>query len=111
MNDRITSPIMLAQFMNLGMAVMATGDTVISACCNNLLVFQTSIGKSLFLEPRLEKSAAAAATVIVGSVGLHVYEIFFADAGFNNETQIFGDRIPIAFSDDLTRILNRELYF
>jgi hypothetical protein len=63
--------------MDLGVAVMASRDAVIRTRGLDLFVLQPSILKPLFLEPGLKKTAAAA-TIIVGSVGLHLDEIFFA---------------------------------
>jgi hypothetical protein len=56
----------------------------------------------------LQKSAAAAATVIVGPVRRHVDKIFFAHYCFYNKSQIFGHRISKAFADQLAGILNRK---
>ncbi len=42
---RIMTAVMLAQFMNLGMAVMAAGNTVVSACGFNLGIFQSSYSR------------------------------------------------------------------
>jgi hypothetical protein len=103
--------VMLAQFMNLGMAVMAAGNAVVGSGSLNLLIFQSSVFEALILEPRLQESAAPAATVIIGSVGMHVYKIFFADHRFHNESEIFGYRIAIALSDNLAWILNCKFDF
>jgi hypothetical protein len=108
-DDRIVSAIVLAQFMNLGMAVMTPGNTVVCAGCLDLLIFQSAIFQALVLEPGLQETAAAAAAVVIGSVGLHVDEIFFANNGFDHKPKIFGNGIAIALSDNLAGILNREL--
>ncbi len=59
----------------------------------------------------MEESTAAAAAKIVGAVGLHVDEIFFSDNGFHHKPQVVGNGIAIAFSDNLTGILNRKFDF
>ena len=110
-DDRIMSAIMLTQFMNLGMAVMASGNAVIRSRGFNLIIFQLSIFQALFLEPGLQKSAAAAAAVVVRFIGLHVDEIFFTHHGFDHKTKIICNRIAIALSNDLAGILNREFDF
>jgi hypothetical protein len=108
-DDRIVSAVVLAQFVNLGMAVVASGNAVVRAGCLDLLVFQFSILQTLILEPGLQKSAAAAAAVVVRFIGLHIDEIFFTHNGFDHETQIIRNRITKRLSDDLTGILDREL--
>jgi len=65
MDNRIVATIMLAQLVNLGMAVVATGNAIIGACCLDLLIFKFSVFQAFFLHARLQESAAAAATVIV----------------------------------------------
>ena len=111
MDDRVISAIMLAQFMDLGMAVVASCYAVVSPCGFDLGVFYSSIFKTLVFESGLKESAAAAATIIVGPVGLHVHEIFFPYNGFDDKSQVFGNGITIAFSDDLAGVLNREFDF
>jgi hypothetical protein len=103
--------VMLAQLVNLGMAVMAGGDTVIRLGRLNLAVLDLAVLEALLLEPGLQEATAAAAAEIVGAVGLHVDEIFLADHRFYNETQVLGNRITVALADDLAGILNREFDF
>jgi len=110
-HDRVVSAVVLAQFMNLGMAVVTPGNAVVRAGCLDLLVFQFSILQTLILEPGLQKSAAAAAAVVIGSVGLHVDKIFFAHNGSDHKPKVFGNGIAIALSYDLAGILNREFDF
>ncbi len=110
-NHRIITTVMLTEFMNLSVAVMTPGNAVVRAGRLDLLIFQTTIRKALFFEPGLQKAAAAAAAVVVGTVRLHVNEILFPHYGLDYEAQIFGNGIPIAFTNDLTGILNRKLDF
>jgi hypothetical protein len=49
--------------------------------------------QALLLETGLEKTAAAAAAVVVGAVGLHVDEVFFPHDGFDHEAQVLGNGI------------------
>ena len=107
----IITAIVFAQFVDLSMTVMATGNTIIGACRLDLLIFKFSIFQAFFLKARLQESAAAATAVIVGSVGLHVDEIFLADNGFDNKAQIFGYGVSIAFADNLAGILHGKLDF
>jgi hypothetical protein len=39
---------------------------------------------------------------------VHVDKIFFTHHGFDHEAQVFGNRIPVAFTDDLAGILDGE---
>ena len=59
----------------------------------------------------MQKTAATAAAVVVGPVGVHVDKVFFTHDGFDDKTQVFGDWIAIGFANDLTRVLNRKLNF
>jgi hypothetical protein len=79
MHDGVITAIVLAEFMNLGMAIMATGNAVIRTGFFDLFVLQPAESQSLFFHAGLEKSAAAATTVVVGPVGDHIDKIFFAD--------------------------------
>ena len=111
MNHRVVPAIMLAELMNLCVAVMTAGDTIIRAGFLNLVILQFAELQTLLLETGLEETAAAAATIIVRPVGLHINKIFFPDNGLDHEAQIFGNRIPIALAHDLTGVLHRKLNF
>jgi len=56
---------MLAEFMNLGMTVMTPGNAVICFGFLNLPVFQLAILQTFFFITGLEKTAAAAAAIVV----------------------------------------------
>jgi hypothetical protein len=102
---------MLAELMNLSVAVMTAGDTIIRSGSLNLFILQLAEFQALLLETGLEETAAAAATIIVRLVGLHINKIFFPDNGLDHEAQILGNRIPIALADDLTGVLHRKFNF
>jgi hypothetical protein len=99
---------MFAEFMNLGMAVMTARDTIVRAGFLYLFILQTAKFQALLLETGLEKATAPAAAIIIGSVGLHINKIFFSNDRFDNISQIFGNRIPIRLTHDLTGILDRK---
>ena len=65
MNNIVMPAIMMGKLMDLGMTVMASGNAIGGAAGLNLFVFYSAIFQSLILEARLEKSAAAAAAVII----------------------------------------------
>ena len=111
MNDAVMSFVMFAELMNLRMTVMAGGNAVISTGGPDLLIFHLPVSQTFVFEARLKKSATAAATVVVGTVGLHVNEVLFTNNGFHNKTQVVGNGIAIAFSDNLAGILHREFNF
>lgn len=90
------------------MAVMTAGNAIVCTGGFYLVILNFSIGKALFLKSCLEKSAAAAAAIVVGAVGYHIDKIFFPYNGSNNITQVFSNGVSIAFPDDLTGILDRE---
>jgi hypothetical protein len=102
---------MLAEFMNLGMTVMAAGNTVSCPGFLDLLILQPAELQTLLFETGLEKAAAAAAAIIVGLVRLHIDKIFFAHNRFDHKAQIIGYRIPVTLAHDLTGVLNRKFDF
>lgn len=108
MHHVVIAAVVLAQFVDLGVAVMAPGNAVCRAGGLDLVVLAFSVSQAFFLEPGLEKPATAAATVIVGAVGLHINEVFLTHNGFHHKTQVFGNGITIAFPDDLAGVLDRE---
>ena len=110
-HDGIITAIMLTELVNLGMAVVAAGDTVIRSGILNLLILQPAELQTLFFHTGLEKTAAAAATIIVGSVGHHINEIFFADNRFDHKSQVLGNGIAKGLADDLTGILHGKFNF
>ena len=111
MNYAIMSFVMFTELMNLRMTVMAGGNAVISTGGPDLLIFHLPVSQTFVFEARLEKPTAAAATVVVGTVGLHVNEVLFTNNGFHNKTQVVCNGIAIAFSDNLAGILYREFNF
>ncbi len=111
MNHTIAAAVVLAELMNLGMTVMTAGDAIIGAGSLNLNVLQPAEFQALLFVSRLQKTAATAATIIVGAVGLHIDKIFLSYDGFHHKTQIFGDRVAIAFTYNLAGILDRKLDF
>ena len=110
MHDGIITAVMLTELMNLGMAVVAAGDTVIRAGLLDLLILQPAELQPLFFHAGLQKTAAAAATVIVGSVGDHINKIFFADNRFDHVSQVFGNGVAKRLAYDLTGVLDGEFY-
>ena len=106
MHDGIIAAVMLTELMNLGMAIMAAGDTVIRAGFLYLFVLQPAECQTLFFHAGLEKTAAAAAAIIVGPVGDHIDKIFFSDDRFDHESQIIGNGFAKSLAHDLTGILD-----
>jgi len=94
--------------MNLGMAIMAAGDTIVRAGFLYLFVLQPAELETLFFHAGLEETAAAAAAIIVGPVGDHVDKIFFADHRFDHVSQVFGNGIAKRLAHDLTGVLDGE---
>ena len=79
---------MLFQVMDLGMAIMAGSDRVSGACTHYLVEFDFAIVPACVRKPGLEKSAAAAAAVIIGHIGSHVDEVLFADDLFDHIAKV-----------------------
>ncbi len=88
---------------------MARRDAVRCLGGQDLVGLCLAICPSLFLKTRLQIPATAAATKIVGPVGCHIHKVLFADHGFYDIPQIFGNRITQCFSNQLAGILNRKL--
>lgn len=92
-NRVVIASVMLLHIMDLGMAVVARSDAIVGPGAIDLLELSLSVMTARFGETGLQKSAAAAATVIVGAVGGHFDEIFFTDAGFQHKPKILCDGI------------------
>jgi hypothetical protein len=111
MHDGIIAAVMLTELMNLGMAIMAAGNTVSRAGFLYLFILQPAEFQTLIFHAGLEETAAAAAAIIVGPVGGHIYKVFFPDDRFDHIAQIFGDRFPKCLAHDLTGILDGKFNF
>jgi len=83
-NYRISATVMLTQFMYLGMAVVTGRNTIVGTGRLDLLVFEFSILKALFLKAGLEKSPTPSAAIVVGSVRFHVDKVFFTHYRFDH---------------------------
>jgi hypothetical protein len=108
-HHRVVAAVVFAQFVNLGVTVVAACDAVVGAGGLDLIIFEFAILEAFFLETRLEESAPAAAAVIVGAVGNHVDEVLFTHHGFDHEPEILGNGIAVGLADNLAGILYREL--
>ena len=111
MHDGIIAAVMLTELMNLGMAIMAAGDTVIRTGILYLLVLELAEFQTLIFHAGLQKTAPPAATIIVRPVGMHINKIFFPDDRFNHIAKVFGNRIPKSLAHDLTGILYGKFNF
>jgi hypothetical protein len=107
-HDGIIATVMLTELMNLGMAIMAAGNTVIRAGRLYLFVLQPAEFQTLFFLAGLEETAAATATIIVGPVGDHINKVFFSDDRFDHESQVLGNRFAKSLAHDLTGILHSK---
>jgi hypothetical protein len=111
MDNTIASAVMLTEFMNLGVTIVTTGNTIVRPGRLNLNVLQPAEFQALLFVSRLQKTTTAAAAIVVGPVGLHVDKILFPHHGLYHKAQIFGDGISIAFAYNLTGILDRKFNF
>ena len=94
--------------MDLGMAVMAGRDAVLSLGGQNLVGLGLAVSPALLLETGLQVSATAAAAEVIGTVGGHVDKVFFTYHCLDHIPQIFGHRIAKGFTDQLAGILDGE---
>jgi hypothetical protein len=108
MNGMVFAFIVFANIMNLRVAVVARRDALMRFCVYDLIEFQFSVSAPLFRIPRLQESAAAAATIIVRAVGRHINEVFFSYNRFYHKPEVFRHRIAETLTHQLTRILNSK---
>ncbi len=94
----------------LGMTVVTGGYAVIRTDTVNLLKFHFTVVPACFGKPRLQETAPAATTKIVGPVGLHINKILFTNHGRHHKPELFGNRIPQRFSDQLAGVLHGKLH-
>ena len=95
--------------MNLGVAVVARRNAIGCLGGQNLVGLGLAVCPSLLGESGLKKSAATAAAKVIGAVGGHVHKVFFPDHSTHHVSHVFGNRIAKGLSDQLTRVLKREL--
>jgi hypothetical protein len=108
MNRMIFAFKVFSKIMNLGMTVMARSNAIIGSSIHDLVKFHLPVLTPGISVPGLQISAAAATTVIVGLVGMHVNKIFFSHNGLYNIAQIIRHWISKAFAHNLAWILNRK---
>ena len=111
MQGMVSAFIMLSHIMHLGMAVVAWGDGILSPCGLNLVELYLAIFTALFGKSRLQKTTAAAATVVIGLIWCHINKVFRTDNLFHHIAQIIGHGVTKGFPDQLAGILNGEGYF
>ena len=109
MNHVVITAVVLAQFVDLGVAVVTTGDAVSGTGILDLGIFDLAVGETLIFIPCLEKTTAATAAEVVALVGVHVDEVLFANDGFDNVAKVVSGFVSVSFTDDLTGILDGEL--
>jgi hypothetical protein len=109
MHDPVMAAVVLAELVDLGMAVVAGRDAIVGLGVLDLLVFEPAVLEPGVLVPGLQKTAAAPAAVVVGAVGHHVDKVLLSHDRLDHEAQVLCDRIAEAFPDDLAGILDREL--
>jgi hypothetical protein len=110
-NSTVTSAKMMTYIVHLGMAVVTSRNTIIRTGCHYLVEFNFAIGSAFLGIARLQKSTAAATTVIIRFIRGHLDDIFFSNHRFNDESQVVCDFISFTFTDNLTGILYGELDF
>jgi len=99
----------LGKIVDLGMAIMARSNAVISFRRHYLVELNLAVCATFIRKSRLEESSPSATAEVVRLVGPHFDKIFFPHNGLYHVTQIVCHWIPEAFAHDLTRVLHREL--
>ena len=111
MNGMVASFKVFTEIVDLGMAIVTGRNTVIRLGVGDLIEFQFSVLTPGLRISGLEVATPAAAAVVIGSVRVHLDEIFLTHHRFDNKTKILCNRIPKCFSHQLARVLNREFDF
>ena len=111
MHDGIIAAVMLTELMNLGVAIMAAGDTIVRAGFLYLFVLQPAEFQTLFFHAGLEETAAAAAAIIIRPVGHHINKVFLPNHGLDHIPEILGNRVPKGLAHDLAGILDGKFDF
>ena len=101
----------IGEVVDLRMAVMTRSDTICSLGLKNLLGLEAAVLTTRFRQSRLEETTAAAAAIVIGSVGRHVDEVLFPNDFLDHVAQVLSDRITKRFSHQLTRVLNGKFNF
>ena len=101
--------VMFFEIMNLGMAVVTGGNTIIGPGLIDLFEFYATVISTGVRKSGLKESTAAATAKIVGSIGSHIDEVLFTYHRFGYKPQIFGNGITEGLSDQLTGILHGKL--
>ena len=101
----ITALKMLAEIMNLGVAVVARCDAIRGAGRHDLIELDLAEGAPLLGQSILQKAAAPAAAIIVGAVGGHIDKIFLTYHGLDHKSHVFGHRIAKGLATQLAGIL------
>ena len=109
MHHPVATAIVLAELVNLGVAVVTASDAIIGFGILNLIIFLAAKFQARLFVSGLQETTATA--IIVGAVRGHLDKVFLAHNGFNHESQVFGDRISVAFVHDLAGILDGEFDF
>lgn len=100
---------LVAQVMDLGMAVVARRDAVGRLGGQDLVGLELAVGPPFVRESGLQEATTAAAAEVVGSVGIHVDEVFLANRGLDHETQVLGHGVAEGLAYQLAGILDGEL--
>ena len=108
MDHVVVSAVVLGQFVDLGVAVVAGRDGVGGAGGLDLLVLQPAVGPAGVVASRLQEAAAAAAAEVVGLVGRHVDEVLLAHDGLDHVAQVVGHGVSEALTYQLAGVLNGE---
>jgi hypothetical protein len=111
MYHAVVGAIMLAQLMDLSVAIVAGSNTIIRPGGLDLIVFKLPVLQTLFFKSGLQETASPTATEIVRTVGVHVNKVLFSNNRPHHKAQVFSNRISIAFANDLAGILHSELDF
>jgi len=93
------------------MTIVAGRNAIIRAGGQYLLHFQLPIIAAFFGKSRLKGTAAAAAAVIIGTVGIHFDEMIFAHQGFGNVAHFIRNGVAERFAYGLAGVMQGKFDF
>ena len=108
MNHMIIAAIVVTDVFNLTMTVMTGRNHIGGPGGCNLVEFYPAECPSLVREPGLQRTAAAAAAIIIIAVGHGINKIFLTHNSLDYKTQVIHNLIGTAFSADIAGVLDRE---
>ncbi len=102
---------MLADIMNLAVAVVAGRQHILGAGGHDLVELDLAVSPALCGVAALQRATPAAAAVIVDAAGHHIDEVLFADDCLDHEAQIICRLLAPGLAHQIAGVLYRKFDF